>query len=551
MIRSARPRRRGVRRSPDPATEGAAPVATVHPAATSAARLPGGGLGSRLARVLAPAFALALLLGPSPSLGHPFGLSSIDQNVAVRVGPERIDLVFALDMAEAVSAQLLQIADRDGDTVLSPVERADVLAALGSQLVSHLHITAAGVPVRLTVARQELLLPRGELGLVNVKARFWLAGRYPPGTLSANTELLLSNANYPDRAGERAFQVQGDPMAALRYRILGEAPVRGKLRHWGLRAVYRASDAAIARAPGLPPLPDGPVPPAKQEAGRSLSTSSLDPLAARLGARSLSLWVVLAALGLAFLLGAFHALSPGHGKALVAAYLVGSRGTVRHALLLGLTVTATHVVSVLVLGLVTLFLSAYVLPETLVPWLNVTSGLLVLGVGLLLVVRRSRALRSLRAGGPAHIHAPDHAHPSEHDHGHEHGHEAPDRSHGHAHGPIHHHPATVSPARLTEVFWLGVSGGLVPCPSALLLLLVAVNLQRVAFGLLLIVVFSVGLAAVLVAIGVLVVKMRGWLDRRAGLSRRVPYLGVISAVAVALLGVAMTLMALLEGGFFR
>src|SRR5207237_365252 len=152
--------------------------------------------------------------------------------------------------------------------------------------------------------------------------------------------------------------------------------------------------------------------------------------------------------------GAAHALSPGHGKTIVTAYLVGQRGTPRHAALLGLIVTATHTIGVFSLGFVTLALSQFVVPDRLYPWLNLVSGVLVVAIGASVLRSRLR-------------------HRNAHEHGHDRHHE---------HGP--------SGRSLVAV---GVSGGLLPCPSALVVLLAAISLHRIAFGLLLIVAFSAGL----------------------------------------------------------
>ena len=194
--------------------------------------------------------------------------------------------------------------------------------------------------------------------------------------------------------------------------------------------------------------------------------------------------VLLLLLLAAFGWGAVHALSPGHGKAMVAAYLVGTRGTARHAVALGLTVTVTHTIGVFALGAVALALSAYVLPEDLYPWLNLVSGLLVLGVG---GVGRARARARARAT-PAHAH-----HHHDHDHDHDHGHD-----HGHGHGHHHHDHADLRPRALLA---MGASAGLIPCPSALVVLLGAVAQHQIGLGMVLIVAFSAGLAATLTGLG--------------------------------------------------
>ena len=216
----------------------------------------------------------------------------------------------------------------------------------------------------------------------------------------------------------------------------------------------------------------------------------------------------------AFAFGAVHALSPGHGKTLVAAYLVGSRGTPRHAIFLGLMVTFTHTISVFALGLTTLYLSRFVLPERISPVLGIISGLTIVWVGATLLYRRTIGRKTA---------AP--ASPMMHDHG-----------DGHVHS---HVPDDISMGGLIA---LGASGGLVPCPSALVLLLTSVSLNRVGFGLSLLVAFSAGLAVVLSAIGLIVLYAKHLLPDAAKTSRNpwFRWLPVASAAVVTCIGIAMT-----------
>ncbi len=250
-------------------------------------------------------------------------------------------------------------------------------------------------------------------------------------------------------------------------------------------------------------------------------------------------WFLLSAALIAAGLGAFHALEPGHGKTIVAAYLVGSRGTATHACLLGLIVTASHTSGVYLLGLVTLYASRYVVPEHLYPWLGVFSGLTIAGLGLYLFMRR------WSGPGHHHSHAHDHSHHHHHhDHsGHAHTHDGSHRHH-HEHGG--HTPAAVS---YRELLALGITGGIIPCPAALVVLLSAVALRRVGFGLFLILAFSVGLAAVLIAIGLLMVYAGRFMSRLKGegplLTRWLP---MASAAVITLLGLAITFRALVTAG---
>jgi ABC-type nickel/cobalt efflux system permease component RcnA len=212
--------------------------------------------------------------------------------------------------------------------------------------------------------------------------------------------------------------------------------------------------------------------------------------------------LILLSLALALFWGAAHALTPGHGKAIVAAYLVGSRGKARHALALGGIVTVTHTIGVFALGVVTLALSELIVPEQLYPWLNLVSALLVVGVGLSVLRRR--------------LHRRRHHHHEHHDHGH-------------------------SARGLVAV---GISGGILPCPTALVVLLAAISLHRVGFGLLLIVAFSLGLASVITGIGLLAISAKQVFSRMSFEGRLIRALPAFSAAAIVALGLVMTVRSL-------
>jgi ABC-type nickel/cobalt efflux system permease component RcnA len=228
--------------------------------------------------------------------------------------------------------------------------------------------------------------------------------------------------------------------------------------------------------------------------------------AALVGRDHLDAWVILASLGAALFWGMAHALSPGHGKTIVTAYLVGQRGTPRHAALLGLIVTVTHTIGVFTLGLVTLLLSRFIVPDQLYPWLNLVSGLLVVAIGA--SVLRARWL-----------------HRRAHAHGHDH----------------HHHHGHGEDLSMRSLFAVGVSGGLLPCPSALVVLLAAISLHRLAFGLLLIVAFSAGLALTITGIGLAAVFARGVFKRLSFEGRALSLLPAASALVILAAGLAMTI----------
>jgi ABC-type nickel/cobalt efflux system permease component RcnA len=236
----------------------------------------------------------------------------------------------------------------------------------------------------------------------------------------------------------------------------------------------------------------------------------------------LSPGVLIAGLAVAFVLGAIHALSPGHGKTIVAAYLVGTRGTPKHAVFLGGMVTFTHTISVFALGFATLFLSRYVLPERIFPVLGVISGLMIVWVGATLFFKR--------------LHVARHHHGDHHHHHHHH--------HDHGHDHQHHH-VPEGEVTMGSLIALGASGGLVPCPSALVLLLSSVALGRVALGLILLVAFSAGLALVLMAIGLAVLYAKHLLPDTAKAARSplTRYLPVASAGVITCAGIVMTVLA--------
>ena len=297
-----------------------------------------------------------------------------------------------------------------------------------------------------------------------------------------------------------------------------------------------------------------------------------------------------------FLWGAMHAMSPGHGKTIVGAYLVGAHATPQHAIFLGLTTTITHTAGVFALGLGTLFFSQYVLPERLYPWLSFISGLIVVDIGLRQLMHRLRQNRvapnvlmenrpsnhshshlptfanaqvtadHTAAPSPTHAdheyahdyhgaaHSPVRSHVDHHPHDHDHPHDHYPHSHDHGDGHIHAHLPSASddaPVTWRGLLALGVSGGMVPCPSALVMLLSAIAIGRVGFGLLLVMVFSLGLAGTLTTLGLLLVSARRLFERMPTHIRMARLLPAVSALIVTLLGVGISTQAVMQLGLFR
>lgn len=217
---------------------------------------------------------------------------------------------------------------------------------------------------------------------------------------------------------------------------------------------------------------------------------------------------------LAALFGTAHAFTPGHGKTMVAAYLVGERGTIGHAVVLGLVATAAHTGSVIALALVVYSVYGNDVPAEAQGWLLFAGGLLIAAVGLWLLIQRFR-------GRADHVHLfAGHHHHHDHDH--------------HHHGPD---PAEAKTGfGWFRVILLGVGGGIIPCWDAVLLLLVALTRGKVGLAIPLLVAFSAGLAGVLIALGVGVVFANRSGSRRFGDRRWFRLLPVLTAAVLVVLG---------------
>ena len=272
----------------------------------------------------------------------------------------------------------------------------------------------------------------------------------------------------------------------------------------------------------------------------------------------LTLQFAIAALVISFVLGGLHALTPGHGKAIVAAYLVGSKGRVIDAVFLGIVVTFTHTFSVIALGIVMLVAGSFA-PDDVVPWLSLFSGILIVGIGAWLLTKNMKQYYSGGARSHDHGHSHDHdhdhdhghSHEDDHDHGHDHNHaddHADDHDHSHSHGGRTHSHAPPERTGFWGLLSLGISGGIVPCVDALIGLLFAISLNKLVWGLIILCAFSLGLAAVLVAIGILMVLAKPLIERFTGEGIWLQRLPIMSAAVVILLGAILAFKALNDVG---
>ena len=437
----------------------------------------------KLAVVLAGVAAVAALVLPAAASAHPLGNFTINRFSRLETSGPRLYVVYVLDMAEIPTFQAGRVDPQ----------------LYARRITRNVEVTVDGRRARLTPLAHALAHPRGAGGLRTTRLEVVLRGPI----LRHRSRVVYHDNNYRGRIGWKEIVV--GPKAHS---------VSDELRAYPKDLLSSPLD--ITRVTTRLAPTSGPATPPALTRGRALEAPDrvADSGFARLiGRRHLSALVIVASLAAALFWGAAHALSPGHGKTIVTAYLVGSRGTPLHAALLGLIVTATHTVGVFALGLVTLTLSQFVVPDRLYPWLNLASGLLVVGVGAAVLLARLRHRR-------AHAHGPTHHH---HHH-----------DHAHAAGPL----------GWRSLVGVGISGGLLPCPSALVVLLGAISLHRVAFGLLLIVAFSAGLALSITGVGLLAVLAKRAFSRASFEGRLVSLLPALSALVILAAGLAMTVRAL-------
>jgi ABC-type nickel/cobalt efflux system permease component RcnA len=522
--------------------------------------------------LLPTVIAILLVLGRAPARAdaHPLGNFTVNQYSRLEIGRDAILVRYIVDMAEIPTFQERQAIDSDGDGQVGDAESAAYLAQQSPALIGGLRLAVNGARAALNVVEQNLSFPEGQGGLLTLRMTFDLraeaAGAAQPLAIDYRDD------NFAERIGWREVIVRAGDGVALSDASVPAQDQSDELRTYPADMLTsplnvreaRASATFAATAAGAATLGASEQP---------ASARVPDAFASLIASRELTPAAIGLALLLALLLGAGHALTPGHGKTIVAAYLVGARGTAKHAIFLGVTTTVTHTAGVFALGFVTLWISNYILPEQLYPWLEFISGVLVVGIGLMLFRGRLIGLlrRSVVAGhfhDNDHGHSHDHGHDHDHDHDHEHGH-GPDHSHDHSHGHSHDHDHTHShdhgphghshmppgadgsPVTWRGLLALGISGGLLPCPSALVVLLSAIALHRVAFGMLLIVAFSVGLAGVLTGIGLLLVYARRLFERFPTDGRLLQVLPVASAAFVTLAGLAITAGALVQAGVLR
>ncbi len=532
---------------------------------------------------------LVLLLNSAASFAHPMGNFSVNHYSKITITQGSIEVRYLVDMAEIPTFQETRQFDitpkTDDPSASRYLDKQEQLLREGISLESD------GQSVRLETVSRQVAFADGAGGLPTMKIGVVFRGKLD--VAAGAHKLSYFDNNFPGRSGWKEIVVLGDGVAILD----SSAPATDRsqeLTNYSSDALnsppqqlsalvgFRtspsepersASAAAIGTssnrtiAQGTNTAHQALAAQRQRRSSSAITSSNLSdaesspsgvvastvaPLALAAHAQNtprsrftelistqgkLSFWVLFSAALIAAGLGALHALEPGHGKTVVAAYLVGSRGTARHAVLLGIVVTAAHTAGVYLLGALTLYASRYIVPEQLYPWLGAISGLSVAGLGIFIFLRHwtGETGEHSHAPGEQHSHwflsifkqaSPNRATPTE----------------------LANRPAISADSKaierglsLRELCMLGITGGIVPCPAALVVLLSAFSLHRIGFGLFLITAFSLGLAVVLVTVGLTMVYAKRVMSTRvrAGNSA-LRYLPFLSSAFMVVLGVGIT-----------
>ena len=474
-------------------------------------------------RGIAAAFlAVGIVLIPASAWAHPLGNFTVNRFSRVVVLPGRVRVDYVVDMAEIPTFQLLPAIDTDGDGRASATEMDAWAVRRAPGLAAGLDVTLDGRAVALTPEGAAAQLLPGQGGLQTLRFEGTFAASAP-----RQGELAYGDGNFTGRIGWQEVTAVGAEGAVLEGSSVPTESVSDELRSYPqdlLSSPLAVASMTASFAPGSSGAAPAPI---TSDTSTAVSTSRPlveggGPFAGVLARQGLPL--VLIGLAVAIGFGAWHAMLPGHGKTLMAAYMVGSNSRVRQAVTVGTSVAVMHTASVLALGLLVLSLEQTFRPEALYPWLGLSSGLVAFGLGAYLLISRLSTWGLGRRQEPHH-HDPgnglDPPAPLAHDHG----------------LGLHTHALPEGrPLSPKGIVALALAGGILPAPSALLVMLGAIQAHRVAYGIALVLAFSAGLAAALVVVGIGALRAREAMARRLSttVGRLVPVLSAAAIVAVGL-----------------
>jgi len=486
---------------------------------------------------------------------------TINQYCGLKLAGDALNVHYVVVFGQLPALRELHLADADGNGVTTQSERDTYVGTLAPGIAAGFSLRVNGAQVPLHATRWTSSLP-SEQGGFSLRVDVDFTAALPAVAGDAPRTLEFSNQNYPGKIGWHEIVVEPAPGVSVfdtnafstsvtngLADALQSLPAEGPLDERTVHLSFGGSSPPLARLLTARSGSGARLSAAASASEGSWITWHTRQLVAAISGPTISARVAVLALLGALLLGAVHALSPGHGKTIVGAYLIGSRGTPRHAAFLGVTVTITHTLGVFALGFATLYASRFIVPERLFPILSLLSAILVLGMGIALLVQRGRLARAALSAGSApltfhpiarmaptlgeargFIYAPGPL-------------PADATMHSHGGGPMHSHlPPGAGGEKISfrSLLTLGISGGLVPCPSAMVLLLAAVALNKTAYGIVLVVAFSVGLAITLMLVGLAFIYARNRLSRQgAWRSRWSLLLPVMSAAVITIVGIAL------------
>lgn len=564
----------------------------------------------RARSALASSLAIGLLLtvGVPLAAAHPLGNFTINHYAGVRIEPDRVLLDIVVDQAEIPTFTARTALDLDGDGQVSDAETASGRVSSCEALVPDLHLRADDAALALHLTAAGLRFPPGAAGLSTMRVVCEFEAPLATPLTAQPRRIAFSDSAFAERIGWReivasasgaTIQVvdgvarDGSPSArltaypqAMIAQPLADRSITIDATIGGATSAVPAVSDAEPLGPVASPLPvQGSASPAAPVGSAAAGPSPTAGAGAVIPGgvaggdlpsifrqADLTPVVLLLSVLSAIALGAGHALTPGHGKTLMAAYLVGTRGRPMHALGLGLSVSLSHTVGILVLAALIVGAADILPADLVVRTVPVIAAISIVAIGGWMLFGEWRRRRALRLAGRAdehdHGHGPEDDHEHDHPHDHEHGQAAAhdhdhDHDHGHEHaaaehatadgdaglhshgGRTHSHlPAAGQALTWRSLFVLGLAGGLIPSTSALLILLGSMAAGRPAFGFLLVVAFGLGMAGVMSGIGLAMVLARGRLDRMPSGGRLAQFRDAVPVVAgIVVLGFGLYLTA--------
>jgi len=449
----------------------------------------------RLLRSLPVVFLLSIVLCTVRAGAHPLGNFTINHLAKIDAAPGTLRVRYVLDIAEIPTFQIMHArADGAWDSKIMRRWSQNELALVANGIDLHID----GANHRLVAQRASAQLRPGAGGLPILR---WVGIYIVPLHPGVHRIAMIDRVYSERRIGWKDIVLASQTEPTNELRVYPSALIGSPRRIDAVQFVLSGD-----RFTSIREFEDET--PQIASSGSLMRTSLLSEMFAKPNQTPLFVFLTILA---AFGLGALHAAEPGHGKALLAFTLVGARATAKQALILAGSLTIAHTVGVFALGIVLMFASAFV-SESIYPAITLFSGAIIAVIG-------ARTLARFR-----------------HDFRHS-------RDHDHAHAV----PGS-QPLRFSNAVWAAMSGGIAPCPAAIVVLLAALRLHQVGYGLLLIVIFSVGLASVLSGLGLLVVRGAAWISQRSAYARYASYAPLITASVIAFIGTATLAQGLVQEG---